>query len=63
MQLTSRYGGSYVFSITTPPGDMEAVGAMVQQLSPGARRVYAVSGTQRFELPTHEVRLQQHPQL
>lgn len=54
-QLTSRYGGSYVFSVTTPPQEMAAVGDLVKSLSPGARLVYAVSGTQRFELPTEEV--------
>ncbi|MCO5597007.1 hypothetical protein L7F22_051079 [Adiantum nelumboides] len=56
-ELKSRYGGSYVFSITTAQGDEGRVMGMVQRLSPDARRVYNLSGTQKFELPKSDVRI------
>lgn len=54
-ELTARYGGTYVLTITTPPEQEAAVGEMVKGLSPNAKCVYALSGTQKFELPTSEV--------
>lgn len=56
-ELKSRYGGSYVFSITTDPREEGAVMDMVQELSPNAKRVYNLSGTQKFELPKSDVRI------
>jgi len=54
-QLTARYGGLYVLTITTP--EKEEAGAMelAISLTPNAKRVYALSGTQKFELPKSEV--------
>jgi hypothetical protein len=50
-----------VFTITTPPAqqEVEAADRLVRQLSPGARKTYALGGTQKYELPTSEVSLSQ----
>lgn len=56
-ELKARYGGSYVFTMTTPSTYEEEVENMVQRLSPGAKRIYQISGTQKFELPKHEVKI------
>ncbi|KAI3440614.1 ABC transporter domain-containing protein [Psidium guajava] len=56
-ELKARYGGSYVFTMTTPSPYEEEVENMVRCLSPGAKRIYQISGTQKFELPKHEVKI------
>ncbi|KAI4365910.1 hypothetical protein MLD38_021849 [Melastoma candidum] len=56
-ELKARYGGSYVLTMTTPQIYEEHVENMVRHLSPRARRIYQISGTQKFELPKHEVRI------
>ncbi|KAH7366061.1 hypothetical protein KP509_18G061500 [Ceratopteris richardii] len=56
-ELKSRYGGSYVFSITTSQADEERAINLVHQLSPNSKRVYSLSGTQKFELPKSDVRI------
>ncbi|KAK3406294.1 hypothetical protein EUGRSUZ_K02457, partial [Eucalyptus grandis] len=56
-ELKARYGGSYVFTITTSSIYEDEVENKVQRLSPGAKRIYHISGTQKFELPKHEVKI------
>ncbi|KAK7836979.1 abc transporter a family member 7 [Quercus suber] len=56
-ELKARYGGSYVFTITTSSDHEEEVENMVQHLSPSANKVYQLSGTQKFEIPKSEVRI------
>ncbi|KAJ8771888.1 hypothetical protein K2173_027065 [Erythroxylum novogranatense] len=56
-ELKARYGGSYVFTMTTSAEHEVEVANMVQQLSPNAERTYHTSGTQKFEIPKHEVRI------
>ena len=60
-ELTSRYGGYYVFTITTPPEQEAAAHALVLQLSPSARLTYSLAGrthcTRKYELPTAECSL------
>ncbi|KAI4374543.1 hypothetical protein MLD38_012525 [Melastoma candidum] len=56
-ELKARYGGSYVFTMTTSSDHEEDVEHMVQRLSPGAKRVYHISGTQKFEMPKQEVKI------
>ncbi|KAL7098745.1 hypothetical protein ACP275_09G037100 [Erythranthe tilingii] len=56
-ELKARYGGSYVFTMTTSPTHEEEVENLVQQLSPNATKVYQISGTQKFELPKNETRI------
>ncbi|XP_057952302.1 ABC transporter A family member 7-like isoform X2 [Malania oleifera] len=56
-ELKARYGGSYVFTMTTSSNHEEEVDKLVRHLSPNANRIYQISGTQKFELPKHEVRI------
>lgn len=56
-ELKARYGGSYVFTMTTSADHEEEVESMVKRLSPGANKIYQISGTQKFELPKQEVRV------
>ncbi|KAL3145247.1 hypothetical protein ABBQ32_000991 [Trebouxia sp. C0010 RCD-2024] len=59
-ELTARYGGYVVFTVTTPTGsDVQKAAAFVKQLCPSARPTYALGGTQKYELPTSEVSLSQ----
>ncbi|KAH9775723.1 ABC transporter A family member 7 [Citrus sinensis] len=56
-ELKARYGGSYVFTMTTSADHEEEVESMAKRLSPGANKIYQISGTQKFELPKQEVRV------
>ncbi|KAJ0048615.1 hypothetical protein Pint_15237 [Pistacia integerrima] len=56
-ELRARYGGSYVFTMTTSADHEAEVESMIKHLSPSATKIYQISGTQKFELPKHEVRI------
>ncbi|KAG5522832.1 hypothetical protein RHGRI_034846 [Rhododendron griersonianum] len=56
-ELKARYGGSYVFTMTTSSNHEEEVQNLVKNLSPNANKIYHLSGTQKFELPKQEVRI------
>lgn len=56
-ELKARYGGTYVLTMTTSPNEEEEVERLVRRLAPSANRIYHISGTQKFELPKHEVRM------
>ncbi|KAJ4900286.1 ABC2-like protein 16 [Raphanus sativus] len=56
-ELKSRYGGSYVFTMTTSSEHEEDVERLVSTVSPNAKKVYHLAGTQKFELPKNEVRI------
>ncbi|GFZ12086.1 ABC2 homolog 6 [Actinidia rufa] len=56
-ELKGRYGGSYVFTMTTSSNHEKEVENLVQHLSPNANKIYHLSGTQKFELPKQEVRI------
>ncbi|OMO98253.1 ABC transporter-like protein [Corchorus olitorius] len=56
-ELKARYGGSYIFTMTTSVNHEEEVENMVRHLSPSANKIYQISGTQKFELPKQEVRI------
>ncbi|KAG6529388.1 hypothetical protein ZIOFF_011586 [Zingiber officinale] len=56
-ELKARYGGSYVFTMTTSANEEEEVEGLVRQLSPNANKIYHISGTQKFELPKQEIRI------
>ena len=56
-QLKARYGGSYVFTMTTSSDHEEEVESLVRHLSPNANKIYQISGTQKFELPKQEIRI------
>ncbi|EFH41012.1 hypothetical protein ARALYDRAFT_496340 [Arabidopsis lyrata subsp. lyrata] len=54
-ELKGRYGGSYVFTMTSSIEHEEKVERMVRHISPNAKRVYHLAGTQKFEIPKQEV--------
>ncbi|XP_020205731.1 ABC transporter A family member 8 [Cajanus cajan] len=56
-ELKARYGGTYVFTMTTSMNHEKDVENLVQQLSPNANKIYHISGTQKFELPKDEVKI------
>ncbi|KAJ8753351.1 hypothetical protein K2173_019750 [Erythroxylum novogranatense] len=56
-ELKARYGGSYVLTMTTSAEHEVEVANMVRQLSPNAVKSYHTSGTQKFQIPKHEVRI------
>ncbi|KAG7613831.1 P-loop containing nucleoside triphosphate hydrolase [Arabidopsis suecica] len=56
-ELKSRYGGSYVFTMTTSSKHEEEVERLVESVSPNAKKIYHLAGTQKFELPKQEVRI------
>ncbi len=56
-EITSRYAGYLVFTITVGPGHEDAAKAFVQQISPHARVTYELGSTLKYELPTEEVSL------
>ncbi|PNY06932.1 ABC transporter A family member 7-like protein, partial [Trifolium pratense] len=56
-ELKGRYGGTYVFSMATSIDHETDVEKLVQQLSPNAKKIYHISGTQKFELPKDEVKI------
>ncbi|CAH8280475.1 unnamed protein product [Arabidopsis lyrata] len=56
-ELKSRYGGSYVFTMTTSSNHEEEVERLVESISPNAKKIYHLAGTQKFELPKQEVRI------
>lgn len=54
-ELKGRYGGSYVFTMTTSSEHEETVERMVKRISPNAKKVYHLAGTQKFVIPKQEV--------
>lgn len=56
-ELKARYGGSLVLTITTTPEHDAEVEDMVRYLSPNAHKTYHLAGTQKFELPKHDLRI------
>ncbi|KAK3121636.1 hypothetical protein QOZ80_8BG0657760 [Eleusine coracana subsp. coracana] len=56
-ELKARYGGTYIFTMTTSSEHEQEVEQLVHHLSPSASRIYHISGTQKFELPKQEVKI------
>lgn len=57
-EVTSRYGGYYVFTLTVPSHQEQSARQFVlRRLARSARLTYSVGGTLKFELPTSEVTL------
>ncbi|CAI5486914.1 unnamed protein product [Closterium sp. Naga37s-1] len=54
-ELTARYGGRFIFTLTTPVDYEAAAARLALTLSVNARRIYNLSGTQKFELPVEDV--------
>ena len=57
IQLKARYGGAYIFTVTTSPEQESEVDQLVRRLSTSAKKIYNLSGTQKFELPKQDVRI------
>lgn len=57
LQLKGRFGGTYIFTMTTAQDQEQEVEQLVHQLSPSANKIYHLSGTQKFELPKEEVKV------
>lgn len=53
--LTARFGGYLSFTITTPPHQEAEAARIIKSISPNAKLVYALGGTQKYELPLSEV--------
>ncbi|KAK1611123.1 hypothetical protein QYE76_034796 [Lolium multiflorum] len=56
-ELRARYGGYYVLTMTTSSVYEHEVENLVLKLSSNARKVYHLSGTQKYELSKQEVRI------
>lgn len=56
-ELKGRYGGSYVFTMTTSSNHEADVENLVKGLTPNANKIYQISGTQKFELPKQDIRI------
>ncbi|KAL1210262.1 ABC transporter A family member 6 [Cardamine amara subsp. amara] len=56
-ELKGRYGGSYVLTITTSSEHEQDAEILVQDVSPNAKKIYHIAGTQKFEIPKEEVRI------
>jgi len=56
-EITSRYAGYLVFTITVPPHEDERARQVVADMSPSAVLTYELNGTLKYELPTSEVSL------
>nr|DAD46477.1 TPA_asm: hypothetical protein HUJ06_016414 [Nelumbo nucifera] len=56
-ELKARYGGSYVFTMTTCSSEEEEVEKLVGHLCPSANKIYHISGTQKFEFPKQEIKI------
>jgi len=56
-ELIARYGGYYVLTMTTLPEFEQEVENLVLKISPSARKVYNLSGTQKYELLKQDVRI------
>lgn len=56
-ELKARYGGAYIFTVTTSSEQESEIEELVHRLSPSANKIYNLSGTQKFELPKQEVRI------
>lgn len=56
-ELTSRYGGFFVFTITVKEGNHHLIGPFVRDMCPSCRLTYSVAGTEKYEFPTKEITL------
>lgn len=46
-----------MFTMTTTTNHEKEVESLVRNLSPNANKIYQISGTQKFELPKHEIKI------
>jgi len=58
-ELTARFGGFYILTITNEVGNENQVSEMVHSIAKEARITYSISGTQKFEISSDQVTLAQ----
>lgn len=58
-EITSRYAGFLVFTITVPAAQEAQARQLVTSMAPSAVLTYELGGTLKYELPTSEVTLSQ----
>jgi ABC-type multidrug transport system ATPase subunit len=58
-ELTARFGGFYILTITNEVGNENQVSEMVHSVAKEARITYSISGTQKFEIASDQVTLAQ----
>jgi ABC-type multidrug transport system ATPase subunit len=56
-ELTARFGGFYILTITSDHGKEGAVSEAVHSLAKDVRITYSISGTQKFEIPSSQLTL------
>jgi len=56
-ELTARYGGFYILTITSEAGKEGQVTDLVHTMAKDVRITYCISGTQKFEIPTTQLTL------
>lgn len=56
-EITSRYAGYLVFTITVPQDQEASVQELVRQMSPNALLTYELGGTFKYELPVADISL------
>ncbi|PNH11475.1 ABC transporter A family member 12 [Tetrabaena socialis] len=56
-EITARYAGYFVFTLTVGHGHEEAAKAFVSHMSPNCRLTYALGSTVKYELPTADITL------
>ncbi|KAJ4964535.1 hypothetical protein NE237_016384 [Protea cynaroides] len=56
-ELKARYGGVYIFTVTTSSAHEKEVEKLAHRLSPNTDKIYHISGTQKFELPKQDIRI------
>lgn len=54
-ELTARYGGYLSFSLTTPLHQEATAAGIIKSMVPGAKLVYSLGGTQKYELPLEQI--------
>ncbi|KAJ3692029.1 hypothetical protein LUZ60_012379 [Juncus effusus] len=56
-ELKAKYGGLYVLTITSSSHQDEVVENQVKNLSPTVKKIYHISGTQKFEMQKTGIRI------
>jgi ABC-type multidrug transport system ATPase subunit len=56
-ELTSRYGGFFVFTITVKSENHGMIAPFVKEMCRTARLTYSVAGTEKYELPSTDITL------
>ena len=58
-ELSSRYGGYYMFTISVNEEDSAKALAFVKSMAPNATQTYAIAGTFKYQIPMTDIQLSQ----